>query len=117
MGTKWIMSLIPKIVLQYLLEGFHLSQNNILEQSIESHWQLHSHPLVLQHTCIKNNNNIMVLNFNLFIKKKKKNNNNIMVPCLIIPQSFIDISSSLLLFDFGKGEEIKFDIGKVRENE
>ena len=40
-----------------------------------------------------------------------------MVPCLVIPQSLIDISSSLLLFDIGKGEEIEFDIGKVRENE
>ena len=40
-----------------------------------------------------------------------------MVLCLIILQSFIDISSSLLIFDIGKGKEIKFDIGKVRENE
>ena len=35
---------------------------------------------------------------------------------LIIPQSFIDIFSSLLLFDIGKGGEIEFDIGKVKES-
>ena len=29
---------------------------------------------------------------------------------------FIDISSSLLLFDIDKGEEIEFDIGKVKES-
>ena len=40
-----------------------------------------------------------------------------MVPCLIIPQSFIDIFSSFILFDIGKGKEIEFDIDKVRENE
>ena len=34
----------------------HLSQSNLLEQNIESHLQLHSHPLVLQNTCIKNKN-------------------------------------------------------------
>ena len=60
----------------------------------------------------------MVHNFNLFLKNNyESNKKNIMVPCLIIPQSFIDISSSFLLFDIGKEEEIEFDIGKVRENE
>jgi len=39
-----------------------------------------------------------------------------MVPCLIIPQSFIDISSSILLFDIGKGEKIEFDVDKVKES-
>ena len=38
-----------------------------------------------------------------------------MSPCSIIPQSFVGISSCLLLFDIGKGEEIEFDIGKVKE--
>ena len=39
-----------------------------------------------------------------------------MVPCLIIPQSFIDISSSILLFDIGKGEKVEFDVAKVKES-
>ena len=39
-----------------------------------------------------------------------------MVTCLVIPYSFFGISSSLILFDNGKVEESKFDIGKVKEN-
>ena len=47
------------------------------------------------------------------MNKKKKT---IVTPYLIIPQLFIDISSSLLPFYISKEEEIEFDIGKVREN-
>ena len=39
-----------------------------------------------------------------------------MVSCLIIPQSFNSISSSLFLFDIGKVKESEFDIGKVKES-
>ena len=50
----------------------HLSQSNLLEQSIESHLQLHSHPLVLQNTCMKNKN--YHINFNLFFKNNYESN-------------------------------------------
>lgn len=78
----------------------HLSQSN----------------LVLQYTCIKIKiSNILILTF---LKKKITMNQIIYNNGTLFNYSsiFIDISSSLLLFDIDKGEEIEFDIGKVKES-